>query len=175
MVTSTLEADPGILKLDPLLTRAVVDGVSKGFGMCDCRLKCVGLSEIPLGEGGLVTGLIGLHGRVSGFATLNMSEKFAVQAVAGLLQDKFTELTPQVVDGVGEITNVIVGSIKGALANTPWAFPNITVPSVIIGRGYQIAYARGLHSLCALFEHQDTETVVPTDRLVQVTLSLMRL
>ena len=47
--------------------------------------------------------------------------------MAGLLQEPCDTLTPQVVDGVGEMTNIIAGGIKRGLTGTPWAFGNVTV------------------------------------------------
>jgi len=163
------------LSVDPILTNAIVESVCKGLVMCGHKTRCVGLSEVPTSTGESVTGMIGVHGRVSGFVTVSMSEQFAIEAVEGLLQDHYEKLTSQVIDGVGELTNIIVGGIKGALANTAWAFPHITVPSVIIGGGYQIAYARGLTFLAATFENQSSESMLLRDRLVQVSVSLLRL
>ena len=119
--------------------------------------------------------MIGVHGKVSGFVTVNMSERFGIAAVEGLLQEKYGELSSQVVDGVGEITNIIVGGIKSALSGTKWSFSNITVPSVIVGKGYQIAYAKGLDFLSISFEHDDPEAIMLEDRLMQVSISLLRL
>lgn len=161
--------------VDSELTSAVLGAVSSALAMCDTAAHCVGVSAIPTGDTGLITGLIGVHGRVSGFVTVNMSERMAIRAVEGLLQDRFGELTSQVVDGAGEITNIIVGGIKSTLGGTPWSFSHITVPSVIIGKGYQIAYARGLQFVCATFEHEDPEVVMLEDRLMQVSISLLRL
>ncbi|MEQ8787176.1 MAG: chemotaxis protein CheX [Pirellulaceae bacterium] len=160
---------------DPELTTAVMGSVSNALTMCDTSARCVGVSAIPLGEAGLITGLIGVHGKVSGFVTVNMAERMAIKAVEGLLQDSYGELTPQVVDGAGEITNIITGGIKSTLSRTQWAFSHITVPSVIIGKGYQIAYARGLQFVCATFEHNDTDAVMLEDRLMRVSVSLLKL
>ena len=175
MVTATAEPPFFPLAIEPQLTKAVIASVHKGLVMCGATARCVGLSEVPPREGGNVTGMIGVHGRVSGFVTVSMSEQFAIATVEGLLQDKFDKLTSQVIDGVGEITNIIVGGIKGALANSNWAFPHITVPSVILGDGYQIAYARGLTFICATFERQDSDSILLRDRLLQVSVSLLRL
>jgi chemotaxis protein CheX len=160
---------------DPELTSAVMGAVNNALTMCDTSAHCVGVSSIPSGETGLITGLIGVHGKVSGFVTVNLSQRMAIKAVEGLLQDSYGELTPQVVDGAGEITNIIVGGIKSSLSRTPWAFSHITVPSVIIGKGYQIAYARGLQFVCATFEHDDLEAVMLEDRLMRVSISLLKL
>lgn len=163
------------LDVHPRLLKSILDGVESALAMCGASARCVGFSSLPLGDSGYVTGLIGVHGKVSGFVTVSMSERFALQAVGGLLQDEFSGLSAQVVDGVGEITNLIVGGVKSSLAGTPWAFPIITVPSVIVGSGYQISYAKGLDFLSVAFEHNDPDAVLMPDRLLQVNLSLLRL
>ncbi|ADB18257.1 hypothetical protein Psta_3596 [Pirellula staleyi DSM 6068] len=160
---------------DAHLSRAVISSVENALSMCGASARCVGLSIVPGRDSGKVTGLIGVHGRVSGFITVAMAERVAIHTVEGLLQDRYGALTPQVVDGAGEITNIIVGGIKSSLAGTPWAFSQITVPSVIIGGGYQIAYAKGLEFLCATFEHADEHAIMLEDRILQVSISLLRL
>jgi chemotaxis protein CheX len=157
------------------LLLAAVGAVEGAFTMCSLSMRCVGVSTIPVREQGTVTGLIGVHGKVSGFCTVNMAERVAIRAVGGLLQEQFKELNSQVVDGAGEIANLVVGGIKSSLASTKWGFTQITVPSVIVGRGYSIAYARGLEFLTVTFEHEDKEAVLLEDRLVQVSMSLLTL
>jgi chemotaxis protein CheX len=119
---------------DPHLVRALREAVDSALMMCATQARCVGVSRVPGREVGKITGLIGVHGRVSGFVTVNMAEKVAIRAVEGLLQDRFGALTAQVVDGAGEITNLVVGGIKSQLAGTPWSFSQITIPSVIVGQ-----------------------------------------
>ena len=161
--------------VEPQLTSAVLDSVESAVSMCGLSCRCVGLASVPSRESGLVTGLIGIHGKVSGFVTVNFSELLAIKMVEGLLQDKYENLTSQVVDGTGEITNIIVGGIKSNLAGSPWAFSQITVPSVIVGKGYHIAYARGLTFLAASFEMQGIDAVMLEDRLLCVSMSMLRL
>ncbi len=119
--------------------------------------------------------MIGVHGKVSGFITLNMTDRIAVRAVNSLLQENYTELNAQVVDATGEITNMVVGGIKSSLATTKWAFLQITVPSVIVGQGYSIAYARGLEFLNVIFENDDKDALLLEDRLIQISISLLTL
>jgi chemotaxis protein CheX len=160
---------------DPLLLDAITGGVESGLAMCGIDARCVGVSTIPVQETGSVTGLIGVHGNVSGFITVNMAERVALAAVGGLLQEPCEKLSNQVVDGVGELTNIISGGIKKGLYGSPWLFSHITVPSVIIGQNYQIAYAKGLQYLSVAFEHQSDDALLLTDRLMQVAISLIRL
>jgi CheY-specific phosphatase CheX len=174
MSTATLPA-VNSLNVEPVLFNAIISGVQDGLAMCAIEARCVGVSAIPVKETGAVTGLIGVHGNVSGFITVNMAEKVALAAVGGLLQDPCDELCSQVVDGVGELTNIISGGIKKGLYGSPWLFSHITVPSVIIGQNYQIAYAKGLQYVSVTFEHQSDDALMLTDHLMQVAISLIRL
>jgi len=174
MATATAE-ELNTFAVDPVLLKAVVDSVGDCLTMCDTTAKCVGVSSIPTSDSGSVTGMIGVHGDVSGFITVNMAEAVALSAVGGLLQDRFDKLTSQVIDGAGEITNIIAGGIKKGLSGTPWGFKSVTVPSVIVGHSYQIAYAAGLQFLCTTFEQTNEEALMIDDRLVKVALSLIRL
>jgi len=160
---------------DPVLLKAMVDSVDQALTMCDTSVRCVAVSSVPARDPGTITGMIGVHGQVSGFITVNMAEMVATAAVGGLLQDHFTSINVQVIDGVGEMTNLIAGGIKKCLAGTPWAFSHVTVPSVIVGQNYQIAYSRGLEYLCVTFEHRNDSAVMLTDRMLQVAISLLRL
>jgi chemotaxis protein CheX len=169
------QASTSVMPVNSVLMSAAIAAIQAAFTMCDVTARCVGASAVPVREGGKITGMIGVHGKVSGFITLNMSERVAIRAVNGLLQENFTELNSQVVDATGEITNMVVGGIKSSLANTKWAFLQITVPSVIVGQGYSIAYARGLEFLNVIFENEDKEALLLDDRLIQVSISLLTL
>jgi chemotaxis protein CheX len=158
-----------------LLLSAAIGAVESAFAMCNITTRCVGVSTVPLREQGAVTGMIGVHGKVSGFITVNMNERVAARAVGGLIGEDLTELNAQVVDGTGEITNLVVGGIKSSLATSKWAFAQITVPSVIVGNGYSIAYSRSVEFLNVTFEHDDKEAIHLEDRLIQVSISLLTL
>lgn len=174
MSTTALDLS-GILATDPVLLKAISDSVASALTMCDTSARCVSVARVPTLEHGAITGMIGVHGQVSGFITVNMPERLARLAVGGLLQDRFDAVTNQVIDGVGEITNLIAGGIKKGLMASPWAFRDVTVPSVIIGKSYQIAYSRGLEYLAVTFEHETEEVLLIDDRLFQVAVSLIRL
>lgn len=165
----------GCLSINPILFDAVRDSVQNALGMCDIKIRCVGVSAMPTQESGIITGMIGVHGKVSGFVSVNMAEQLAINAVEGLLQEKFGKLSSQVIDGAGEITNIVVGGIKSALAKTDYGFSHITVPSVIVGQNFTIAYARGLQYLTVTFEHEDADVVRLEERMLHVSMSLLTL
>ncbi len=157
----------------PELLHALLEAVDGGLSMCNAKTQWVGLTTVPTHNIGIVTGIIGVHGNASGFVTVNMAERFAIKAVEGMLQEPQDKLTPGVIDGVGEITNILAGGVKSCLAGTPWSFSHITAPSVIIGAGCEIAFAKGLTYLCATFEHLDPDAVLMSDRLFQISVSLL--
>lgn len=161
--------------VDQELVRAAIQSVENAMLMCQCQARCVSLSAIPIGTSGKLTGMIGLHGKVTGFATVNMSEQVALQTVSGLLQEEYSQLCGQIVDGAGELTNIIVGGIKSQLSRSQWAFQYLTTPSVIMGNGYQIAFGNGLDFMSATFEVEDKDSLMLEDRLLTVRLSLLRL
>lgn len=173
----------GLVAVDPLaslnvettILTAITKAVGSCLSMCGTTAKCVGASTVPMADSGTVTGMIGIHGNVSGFVTVNMAEQVAFSAVGGLLQDRFDKLDAQVIDGVGEMTNIIAGGIKNGLAGSPWGFSNVTIPSVIVGRNYQIAYAKGLDFLAVTFEQDNAEAFLLDDRMIKVAISMLRL
>lgn len=175
MATATSPSELLVALGDGQLQRPLADAVASALNMCGVTATCVGISSVPLNDGGQVTGVIGVHGKASGFVTVSFGERFAIRAVEGLVQDRFAEMTSQVVDGIGEITNLIAGGIKSGVSTTPWSFSQITVPSVIVGRGYRFAFGRGINYLGMIFEHDDNDALVLDDRLLQVSISLLRL
>lgn len=165
----------GPLGIDPTLLDAVVASTLGALAMCDLTARGVGASRVPHQDAGRVTGMIGVHGSASGFVTVNMSERFAIDAVGNLMGDRPAgSLTAEVIDGAGELTNMIAGGVKSKLSASDWAFSQITVPSVIVGAGYCIAYARGLEFLSVTFERDDPAAVLLADRLMHVSISLLR-
>ena len=174
---STLVEDTELnsLTIAPDLYNAVKTSVQSAMDMCGVKVRCVGVSAVPRQDSGSITGMIGVYGKVSGFLSYNVSEPFVIQAVEGLLQEEFGELTSQVVDGAGELTNIIGGGVKSALAGSKWTFSHITVPSVIVGQQFTIAYARGLEFLTVSFENENQEAVRLEDRMMHVSLSLLTL
>lgn len=91
---------------------------------------CVGGQAAPPHD---VTGVIGITGDVAGFINLNLDESTAVSAANGMLGSDMTSIGPDVLDAVGELTNVVVGNMKTDLAGAGVKF-DISIPSVMTGR-----------------------------------------
>lgn len=159
---------------DGRLFEAAIDSTTEALEMCGLKARCVGVSTVPSTEIGRLTGLIGVHGNVSGFCSVNASERVALKAVGGLLQDTFATVTAQVIDGLGEITNIVTGNIKSRISRTEWAFLQMTTPSVIVGHHYQLRFGHRSFYLSLAFELEDKDAVSVEDRMMRVTMSLMK-
>ena len=161
--------------VDPVLMNAIENAVHGCLAMANISVRCVGVSAIPSRDQGSITGMIGVHGDVTGFVTVNVSQATAMDVVSALLMEDCETLDHQVIDGVGELTNMITGGIKKGLTGTPWAFGNVTVPSIIVGTSYDIAYAQGFKYLVVTFEHVNCKSIMVHDRLIRVATSFIRL
>ena len=175
MATVAEEVSISGIPVNRVLYSAVTESVYNALEMCDIKARCVGISAMPTQQTGILTGMIGVHGKVSGFVSMNISEQFAISAVEGLLQEEYGKLSSQVVDGVGEISNIVVGGIKSTLSKTEWGFSHITVPSVIVGQNFSIAYSRGLEFLTVTFEYDNPDVIRLEDRMLHVSMSLLTL
>ncbi|MGD9128244.1 MAG: chemotaxis protein CheX [Planctomycetia bacterium] len=173
MATASLEPHPVFAGNQDIID-AIIKGVDSCMGMCGLKYECVGFSSVPTPHNSMITGMIGVSGDVSGFMTVDMPESCAVQAVSSLLQEDVEKLSPQVYDGVGEIANIISGGLKSGLQKTQWAFSGVTVPSIIVGKSYNIAFATGLKYASCQFSLSDTDIFLLEERTFQVGVSLIK-
>jgi chemotaxis protein CheX len=82
-----------------------------------------------------VSSIIGFSGDVAGSVVVSFQKDAAVKLVASFAGMELAFGTPDFADAVGELANMIAGGAKKHLGNAA----SITVPSVIIGSGHQIA------------------------------------
>ena len=85
-----------------------------------------------------ITGVISLTGMVMGSVILSIDTKTAQITVSNMLGDQI-EAEQEIVDGVGEITNMVVGMAKTELSNISCDF-EISVPVMIMGKGSTIKH-----------------------------------
>ena len=85
-----------------------------------------------------ITGVISLTGNIVGSVILSMDFKTAQAAVSSMLGDQI-DSEQEIVDGAGEIANMVVGMAKTELSNIGCDF-EISVPVMIIGKGSVIKH-----------------------------------
>ena len=174
-MSETAVAEVKGLVLNSLIVNSLIASVEACIQMCDLKVRVVGVTKIPVQlPDAPVTGMIGMSGKCTGFISVTMPERVATLAVSGLSMEEYKTINAQVVDGIGEITNIIAGGLKTKLYNTPWMVNNITVPSVILGSHYNISYTKGIEYCGVTFEVDDPDTLSIQDRVFSVNASLMQ-
>lgn len=96
-----------------------------------------------------VCGLIGLAGKCHGMVVVSFGRETALQLAGILLGDNVVELNSDVVDAVGELTNMITGAAKSQLAKYELS---IGLPTVICGKTHTINFPSGSPPLVIPFD-----------------------
>ena len=95
-----------------------------------------------------VSGIIGLSGKAVGTVVLSFSTAVALQAASTMLMCENTEINADVVDAVGELTNMVAGGAKAQLAEYCLA---VSLPNVITGRGHVVLFPSDVTPICVPF------------------------
>lgn len=89
---------------------------------------------------GVVTGVIGLAGEnVKGNMVLSFDEKSILSIVSKMLSEEFSEVSKDVIDAVGELTNMICGGAKSALSEKGFRF-DMALPMMLVGKNMEITH-----------------------------------
>jgi len=88
---------------------------------------------------GMVTGVIGMTGeKLIGNMVLSFDQPCILEIVSAMLMDQFDKVTPDVVDAVGELTNMITGGAKMQLVELGYKF-EMSTPMMITGMNVEIS------------------------------------
>lgn len=84
-----------------------------------------------------ISGIIGLGGSISTSIMLHFEKGGALKATSSMLSENYTEIDSDVIDAVGEITNMVAGGIKTELAKTGIELDQ-GLPIVVSGDNFNI-------------------------------------
>jgi chemotaxis protein CheX len=107
------------------------------------RLKDDGSPRYP------VSGVIGLSGKAIGTVVLSLSEAVALKATSRMLMSETTRIDADVVDAVGELTNVVAGAAKAQLEQFELM---VSLPNVVTGCGHSIRFPSNVTPIWVPFE-----------------------
>ncbi len=96
-----------------------------------------------------VTGIIGLSGSIAGTVILTLSESVAVKAASVMLMEELTAINADVLDAVGELTNMIAGNAKAQLEEYKLS---LSLPNVISGEGTEVRFPETSQPITIPFE-----------------------
>jgi chemotaxis protein CheX len=98
-----------------------------------------------------VTGVMSFSGRAEGSMVLSLSRSVALRAASTLLMVESDEINDDVVDAVGEITNMISGAAKAQLEQYEM---RIGLPNVVCGAGHSVKFPSSVVPMCLPFESE---------------------
>ena len=96
-----------------------------------------------------ISGVIGLSGASKGMVLLSMSREVAFQATSTLAAEAVSTINADVIDAVGELTNMVAGGAKGRLETLKMS---ISLPTVIVGKNHVVSFPTGSTPLGIPFE-----------------------
>jgi chemotaxis protein CheX len=100
-----------------------------------------------------VSGIIGLGGEATGAVVLNFPEAVAIATVGRFVGEEVSTITSGVVDGVGELTNIIAGDAKNRLLQKGYKF-EIGLPKIVTGRSYITAQNKAIPCIVISFNSE---------------------
>jgi chemotaxis protein CheX len=88
---------------------------------------------------GDVSGIIGITGDAVGSLALSFSEKCICKIVSNMLGEEHHEVTRDIIDAVGELTNMVSGASRTQLEKMGMAV-YAAIPTVVHGQGHTITH-----------------------------------
>jgi len=114
---------------------------------CEIRRERLSLKDAtsPQHE---ISGIIGMSGNAVGTVVLSFSEELALKAAGTMLMTDFTAVTADVVDAVGELTNMVAGAAKAQLEELHLS---ISLPNVVTGKGHEVRFPSNARPISVAF------------------------
>lgn len=96
-----------------------------------------------------VSGVIGLSGKAVGTVVLSFSETVALKAASALLLEEMSEINTEVLDAVGELTNMVAGAAKAQLEEYQLS---VSLPNVVTGHQHMVHFPSTVTPISIPFE-----------------------
>jgi len=108
---------------------------------------------------GDVTGVIGLTGVTNGTISVTFQEECILNIVSNMFGEQMEELDSEIIDAVGELTNMISGQARKKLEAEGKVF-KAAIPSVITGKNHSIThYTKGPRIAIPFFVGESNFTI----------------
>lgn len=98
-----------------------------------------------------ISGVIGLSGNAVGSVVLSLSEDVAIKAAGVMLATEVNSVDADVIDAVGELTNMVAGAAKSELEEYQLM---VSLPSVVTGENHEIRFPSNVRPICVPFQSQ---------------------
>lgn len=104
-----------------------------------------------------VSGLIGLAGETVGAVVLSFNRPTAIEIASLMAGTRYTDLSDEVIDVVGELVNIVAGNAKKDLLDYRIS---ISLPGVLVGSNSQIKWPSNVPVITIPFESDAGEFTV---------------
>jgi chemotaxis protein CheX len=98
-----------------------------------------------------ISAVIGISGQAAGTIVLSLSKSAALQVYERMLENVESEITPDVRDAVGELTNMIAGQAKAQLAQFELS---VSIPNVVSGENHVVHFPSNVRPILIPFESE---------------------
>ena len=106
-----------------------------------------------------ITGMVGLAGKYSGMLSIHCPRQFALQITSNMLGMPVEDVGDDVNDALGEIANMLGGSVKQILSKGGLDI-SLSIPTVISGEEYTINSMNDSDCVVIPFESDDLRFLV---------------
>ena len=113
----------------------------------------------PESDSVTLTAVIGLAGALSGAYTVLVPAEAAMQMTTGMAGIEFTTVDETVIDGLGEITNMLAGAWKSKIPSLNSACL-LSVPTVVTGTQYEVHKRTSAFRLSRSYRFNDSVFIV---------------
>jgi len=96
---------------------------------------------VPVESASGVSAIIGMDGDTSGYLAIHLSPEDACRIAETMLGDTYTQVDDIVCDAIGEVANMLGGSLKKFSSKYGEPF-RISVPTMVIGKDYETHAAK---------------------------------
>lgn len=92
-----------------------------------------------------ISGVIGLSGKASGTVVVSVDRNVALSITERMLGERPNSINTDVIDAVGEVTNMIAGRAKAGLEHLAMT---LALPTVITGKNHIIRFGSAAQTIC---------------------------
>lgn len=130
----------------------VISGLEHVFKtMLNCNVERTGLGLMENNQALYpVSGIIGISGRGVGTVVLSMQESVALKSAGAMLMtDGLTEIDDDVLDAVGELTNMVCGEAKAKLEQYRLS---MSLPNILCGNNCRLHFPQNSRPISIPFK-----------------------
>lgn len=98
-----------------------------------------------------LSAVIGVTGKAAGTIVFSLSQSTALEVLNRMVGIEAAEITTEVCDAVGELTNMIAGQAKSKMQDLNLS---ISIPNIVSGKNHTIHYPSNVQPICIVYNSE---------------------